>query len=179
MKSAWLRGLPLLLLLIGAVWAGSSLPTGRDDGRLTGAEVYRHTLRGVACRYDVDALWAHSVGEVRQVQTLKEGYFSEGKELAKGARVVSAQVPINEGDSGGPLVNERGEVVGVAAAVTWEAHGAGLFIDAAEVRVLADITAPPPPQPPPGPFAARDVYREGVRSLALVRTEGDRRSSAW
>src|SRR5260370_888280 len=48
MKSAWLRGFPLLLLLIGAVWAGSSLPTGRDDGRLSGAEVYRHTLHGVA-----------------------------------------------------------------------------------------------------------------------------------
>ena len=255
MRFAWLRGLPpLLLLLLGAAWAGSSLPSG-DDGRLTGAEVYRRTLRGVAwvhspdagkgtgwildrsrrllvtcahvvgdnttvnvvfpvredgavvadrgyyfehmpalrksgaavrgrvlkrnpavdlalveleslpdgveelpladdaarpgdrvhvvgCRYDVDSLWVYSGGAVRQVQTLKEGYFSGGKELGKGARVVAAQAPINEGDSGGPLVNDRGEVVGVAAAVAWEEQGAGLFIDVSEVRALANL--PPP-----------------------------------
>jgi tetratricopeptide (TPR) repeat protein len=287
MKSALLRGLPLLVLLIGAVWAGSSVPVG-DDGRLSGAEVYRRTLRGVAwvlapdagkgtgwvldrshrllvtcahvvgdnktvdvvfpcvrdgavvadrgyyyehmedvrvrgrvlkrnpgvdlallqldslpdaaaalpladdaarpgdrvnvigCRYDIDALWAYSTGEVRQVQTLKDGYFSGGQQLAKGARVISAQVPINEGDSGGPLVNERGEVVAVAAALAWEAHGAGLFIDVAEVRALADLKPPENPQiPSDASFVGRGVYREGVRSLALVRTEGDRRWSAW
>ena len=89
--------------------------------------------------------------------TLKKGYFSGGKELGKGAHVVSAYVPINEGDSGGPLVNERGEVVGVAAAVAWEAHGAGLFIDVSEVRALADVhlspsisATPPPAGPSPG-----------------------------
>ena len=300
MRSAWLRGLPLLLLLIGAVWAGSSLPTG-GGAPLPGAEVYRRTLRGVAwvhspdtgkgtgwildrsrrllitcahvvgdnktvdivfpvraggafvadrgyyyehmqdlrdrgqvvhgkvlkrnpavdlalvqldslpdgvdelpladdsaqpgdrvhvvgCRYDVDSLWVHTGGAVRQVQTLKEGYFSGGKELAKGARIVSAYAPINEGDSGGPLVNERGEVVGVAAAVAWEAQGLGLFIDLAEVRALADISPPGSPsipappltvERPPGPLAPRDVYRQGLHSLALVRTDGDKRSSGW
>jgi tetratricopeptide (TPR) repeat protein len=286
MKSAWLRGAPLLILLIGAVWAGSFLPE-RDDSHLSGAAIYRRTLRGVAwvlapdagkgtgwildrsqrllitcahvvgdnktvdiifptsdhgavladrayyyehrtdlrvrgrvlkcnpgvdlalvqldslpagaeelplapdgarpgdrvhlvgCRYDIDALWAHSEGAVRQVAALKEGYFSGGKELAKGARVVSASVPINEGDSGGPLVNERGEVVGVAAAVAWEAQGAGVFIDLAEIRRLSDREYP-------NNFAGassassvgRDVYERGVHSLALVRTEGARRSSA-
>ena len=41
-----------LLLLVGAVWAVSSLPTG-DGAPLPGAEVYRRTLRGVA--------WVHSL----------------------------------------------------------------------------------------------------------------------
>src|SRR5207248_1138013 len=66
-----------------------------------------------------------------------------------------------------------------AAAVTWEAQGAGLFIDAAEVRALADMKPPDAPETPPGAGTGRDVYREGIRSLALVRTEGDHRSSAW
>ena len=286
----WPSLAPLLILLLGAAWAGSSLPSG-DEGGLTGAEVYRRTLRGVAwvhapdagkgtgwildrprrllitcahvvgdnatvdvvfpiredgavvadrgyyfehmpalrnsgmavrgrvlkrnpavdlalvelaslpdgvealplsdddarpgdrvhvvgCRYDVDSLWAHTGGEVRQVQTLKEGYFSGGKELGKGARVLAAQAPINEGDSGGPLVNDRGEVVGVAAAVAWEEQGAGLFIDVAEVRALADLPPAVAVVPsPPVRLLPRDVYRRGLRSLALVRTEGDKRAS--
>ena len=134
----------------------------------------------VGCRYDVDSLWVHSEGGVRQMLTLKQGYFSGGKELGKGAHVVSASVPINEGDSGGPLVNERGEVVGVVAAVAWEVQGSGLFIDAAEVRAFAELKPPDNPQaPPPAPSTGRDVYRDGVHALALVQTEGDRRSSAW
>ena len=168
-------GVDLALVQLDSLPAGvEELPLATDGAR-PGDRVHV-----VGCRYDVDSLWTHSGGAVRQVQTLKEGYFSAGKQLAKGARVVSAAVPINEGDSGGPLVNERGEVVGVAAAVTWEAQGAGLFIDAAEVRALADM---PPPEEPQNPAAAsflgRQVYREGVRSLALVQTEGDRRSSGW
>src|SRR5947209_3500998 len=46
MKSTALRGLPLLLLLMAAVWAGPSPPSG--DAPPSGAEVYRRTLRGVA-----------------------------------------------------------------------------------------------------------------------------------
>jgi tetratricopeptide (TPR) repeat protein len=300
MRSAWLRGAPLLLLLIGAAWAGTSLPGG-DGKPLTQAEIYQRTRRGTAwvispdaskgtgwiidrsrrllitcahvvgdnktvdivfpvhakaaviadrsyyfehmadlhtagmavrghvlkrnpdvdlalveldslpesveelplaeegaqpgdrvqivgCRYDVDSLWVHSGGAVSQVETLRKGYFSNGKELAKGARIISAQVPINEGDSGGPLVNERGEVVGIAAAVTWEEHGAGLFIDAAEVRALAEHIGPIGPISPKEPiktpvltksFAPREVYRQGLHSLALLRTDGDGRFSAW
>jgi S1-C subfamily serine protease/Tfp pilus assembly protein PilF len=297
MRSAWLRGLPLLLLLIGAAWAGTSLPAC-EGARLSHAEIYRRTLRGVAwvhspdagkgtgwiidrprrllvtcahivgdnktvdivfpvhagtavvadrayyfehmtdlradgtavrgrvlkrnpevdlalveleslpvgveelrlaedsarpgdrvqivgCRYDVDSLWVHSGGAVSQVETLRKGYFSNGKELAKGARIVSAQVPINEGDSGGPLVNERGEVVGVTAAVAWEEHGAGLFIDVAEVRTFAEPISPIGNIEPITThfllksFAPREVYRQGLRSLALVRTDGERRFSGW
>jgi tetratricopeptide (TPR) repeat protein len=297
MRSAWLRGAPLLLLLIGAAWAGSSLPA-RDGAPLTQAEIYRRTLRGVAwvhspdagkgtgwiidrprrllitcahvvgdnktvdiifpvrtggavvadrayyfehmpdlrtngaavrgrvlkrnpdvdlalieleslpvgvealclseqsarpgdpvqiigCRYDVDSLWVYSGGAVRQVETLRKGYFSNGKELAKGARIVSAQVLINEGDSGGPLVNERGEVVGVAAAVAWEQHAAGLFIDVAEVRAFAGPISPIRPIEPitthilTNPFAPREIYRQGLRLLAMVRTDGEQRFSGW
>jgi tetratricopeptide (TPR) repeat protein len=297
MRSAWLRGLPLLLLLIGAAWAGSSLPA-RDGAPLTQAEIYRRTLRGVAwvhspdagkgtgwiidrsrrllitcahvvgdnktvdivfpvhaggtvvadrayyfehmpdlradgtavrgrvlkrnpdvdlalveleslpvgveelplaeggarpgdrvqlvgCRYDVDSLWVHSGGAVSQVETLRKGYFSNGKELAKGACVVSAQVPINEGDSGGPLVNERGAVVGVAAAVAWEEHGAGLFIDVAEVRAFAEPISPIRPIGLIGSitdhfsFAPREVYQQGLHSLVLIRTDSERRFSGW
>ncbi len=53
MKSAWLRGLPLLVLLIGAVWAGPAAPT--EGGPLLGAKVYRRTLRGVAWVHSPDA----------------------------------------------------------------------------------------------------------------------------
>ena len=156
-----------------------SLPDGveelrlADDGARPGDRVHV-----VGCRYDVDALWAYSGGAVRQAQTLKAGYFSGAKELGKGARVLAAQAPINEGDSGGPLVNDRGEVVGVAAAVAWEEQGAGLFIDVADVRALANL--PPPTGAPPSPpdrFLPRDIYRQGLRSLALIRTEGDKRAS--
>ncbi len=290
MRFAGPRTLPFLFLLVGIVWAGSSLPS-TDRESLSGAEVYRRTLRGVAwvlspdtgkgtgwvldrprrlfvtcahvvgdnttvdivfpvreggavvadrgyyfehmpdlrksgtavrgrvlkrdpgvdlalveleslpagvealplsedaarpgdrvrvvgCRYDIDSLWAYSCGEVRQVETLKDGYFSGGKELAKGARVVAAQAPINEGDSGGPLVNDRGDVVGVAAAVAWQEHGAGLFIDVSEVRKLANLPAPALPPPAPSDrFLPRDAYRRGLRSLTLVRTEDDKRAS--
>ncbi len=297
MRSAWLRGLPLLVLLVGAAWAGSSLPTS-DGTQATHAEIYRRTLRSVGwvlaadagkgtgwiidrsrrrlitcahvvgdnktidvvfpvrqndsivadrayyfehmtdlraagkvvrgsvlkcnravdlalveldslpagveelplaadgarpgdrvqligCRYDVDALWAHSGGAVSQVETLHKGYFSGGKEYAKGASVLTAYVPINEGDSGGPLVNEGGAVVGVAAAVAWEHNAAAIFIDAAEARALAEYMGPIGPKSPIGPIKTtffvppREVYQQGLRSLALVRTDGERGFSAW
>jgi tetratricopeptide (TPR) repeat protein len=139
----------------------------------------------VGNRYDTDALWLYTGGAVRQVQTLREGYFHGGRQLARGARVVVAQAPVNEGDSGGPLVNARGEVVGVVAAVAWEVHGAGLFIDVSEVRKLLGRDQPPPgpgraaPRPTPGPLAPRDVYRRGLRSLALVQASPGRRDSGW
>src|SRR5262249_10787983 len=93
-------------------------------------------VRAVGNRYDSPALWNHAAGTVRQTRTLRDGYANGGKTLAKGARVLEADVPVNEGDSGGPLLNERGEVVGVTAAVAWEYRGAGLFVDVSELRGL-------------------------------------------
>jgi tetratricopeptide (TPR) repeat protein len=157
-----------------------SVPDGAGELRLAdGPARPGDRVHMVGCRYDVDALWAYTGGVVRQAHALREGYYSGGKELAKGARVVIADAPINEGDSGGPLVDGRGDVVGVAAAVDWDARGAGLFIDAAEVRALAGL--PPANAPPTDPAGsvARAVYRRGLRSLALVRGEGDARASGW
>jgi tetratricopeptide (TPR) repeat protein/S1-C subfamily serine protease len=129
----------------------------------------------VGNRYDLDVLWVHGMGAVRQVRVLRDGYFNGGRQLAKGARVLVAQTPINEGDSGAALVNERGEVVGVAAAVAWEAQGAGLFIDVRAVRALVG----PRGKRASGPLAAmgREIYRRGVRSLALIQYKGVGRSS--
>src|SRR5262249_20346802 len=119
-------------------------------------------VHGVGNRYDTDVLWVYAEGSVRQVKALREGYFNGGKRLGKGARVIVAGSPINEGDSGGPLVNGRGEVVGVAAAVVWEEQGAGLFIDAAEVRALTGRPNPASSPEPAGPSTGRDVYRQGL-----------------
>lgn len=133
----------------------------------------------VGCRYDVASLWSYASGNVRQVRTLKEGYFNGGRQLAKGARAIVAQLPINEGDSGGALVNWRCEVVGVAAAVAWELQGAGLFID---VGALRKLTAMPGlevhAEAMTGPGVA--VYRQALSALALVQTAPDEhRCAAW
>jgi tetratricopeptide (TPR) repeat protein len=139
-------------------------------------------VHAIGNRYDTDSLWLHAAGVVRQVRILHKGYFNSGKELGKGACIVEAQAPINEGDSGGPLVNGAGAVVGVAAAVAWEHQGDGLFIAATEVRAFLDrargTALPAPPSVAVAPGA--DVYRRGVRALALVQAEGSpRRASGW
>jgi len=64
MKSAYLRGLvPLALLLAGALGAVSPPQVG--DGPLPGAEVYRHTLRSVA--------WVHAAGQGQGTGWLVDG----------------------------------------------------------------------------------------------------------
>lgn len=115
----------------------SSLPPGVVGLPLAGTRAQPgDRVQMVGNRYDLGVLWASGAGTVRAVQEFGKGYFSAGKELAKGAPVILASAPINEGDSGGPLVNTRGEVVGVSAAVSWEAGGSGLFIDVKAVRAL-------------------------------------------
>ena len=134
-------------------------------------------VHALGCRYDSDVLWVYTAGIVRQVRTLPEGYFNAGRQYAKGARVLFAQAPINEGDSGGPLVNGRGEVVGVAAAVAWEAQGSSLFIDVSHIRALNNAENPPAVS---GPSAGADLYRRGLRGLVLVQaTSADKRASGW
>lgn len=131
----------------------------------------------VGCRYDSDVLWVYTAGIVRQAQTLREGYFNAGRQLAKGARVLLAQAPINEGDSGAPLVNSRGEVVGVTAAVAWEAQGSGLFIDVGHVRALLK-TAARSPTDESAPAAA--IYQQALRSMVLVQaTSTEKRATGF
>jgi S1-C subfamily serine protease/Tfp pilus assembly protein PilF len=136
-------------------------------------------VQGVGNRYDLEVLWTHSGGVVQQIQTLHEGYFSAGKQVARGARVLLGSVPINEGDSGGPLVDCQGRVVGVSAAVSWEARGAGLFIDVTAVRALLGDRESPAEKPAPGAdeSTGRAVYAQGVRSVVLVQYEGGERST--
>lgn len=124
----------------------------------------------VGNRYDTDVLWTYTTGAVLGAHKLREGYFAAGRQVGKGARVVVAGAPINEGDSGAALLDDRGAVVGVAAAVAWEAHGAGLFIDLPEVRAFLG-QAPPKDAPPANSDEApgRGAYRAGVRLLALVQ----------
>ncbi len=127
-------------------------------------------------RFDLGVLWAYGRGSVRQARVLREGYFTAGQHLARGAPVLVAQVPINEGDSGGPLVNDRGEAIGVSAAVAWNVQGMGLFIDVRAVRELLGRPASPAKKEG-GLFAARDVYVRGLRSVAVVRQGGGPRST--
>jgi tetratricopeptide (TPR) repeat protein/S1-C subfamily serine protease len=149
-----------------------TLPAGVGELRLADSSAGPgERVHLVGNRYDMDSLWAYGSGAVRQVRTLRDGYFTAGRQLAKGARVLMAQVPINEGDSGGPLVNGQGEVVGVAAAVAWDQQGAGLFIDVRAVRTLVGIA---PPEEETGGHAA---YRRGMRSLALVQYPGGARAA--
>jgi tetratricopeptide (TPR) repeat protein len=133
-------------------------------------------VHSIGNRYDCDPLWVYTTGAVRQVRVWRDGYFNSGKQLAKGAHVLLTQSPINEGDSGGPLVNERGEVVGVSAAVIWEANGGGLFIDVREVRALLAEESPPSVDEP---SLGRGIYRRGLQSLALVQSPGGEKRSGW
>jgi tetratricopeptide (TPR) repeat protein/S1-C subfamily serine protease len=150
----------------------ASLPVeAMELGLATGGVSPGDRVFVVGTRYDSDALWGFTAGTVRGSRVLREGYFNGGKQLAKGARVIEATAPINEGDSGGPLVNDRGEVVGVCAAVAWEALGAGLFTDRQEVLALlerAGRKTRPIELTVVGAGVGREVYRRAMQSVALV-----------
>src|SRR5262249_21777797 len=51
-------------------------------------------VHGVGCRYDSPVLWTYHQGSVAQVRTLREGYFTGGQQLAKGAHIIEARTPI-------------------------------------------------------------------------------------
>jgi len=154
-----------------------SLPREAGELRLAAAAARPgDRVHSIGNRYDCDPLWVSTTGSVRQARVWRDGYFNGGRQLAKGAHVLLTQSPINEGDSGGPLVNDRGEVVGVSAAVIWEANGGGLFIDVREVRALLDDgPASPADQPSPG----REMYRRGLQSLALVQPPSGEKRTGW
>jgi S1-C subfamily serine protease/Tfp pilus assembly protein PilF len=146
------------------------------------------TVHAIGHRRDTEALWVYNVGVVRQVCRTREGYFWQGKPLAKGALVVVTQSPINEGDSGGPLLNDRGELVGVAAAVRWQAQLASVCIDVSEVKAFVakaqpdaqPHTAPPARPAPPEVFPGAEIYRRLVRSSVWVKTSlSSNRASGW
>jgi S1-C subfamily serine protease len=150
-----------------------SLPDGTGELALAvAAPAPGDRVFAAGCRYDSPALWTFAEGRVRQMRVLRDGYFTAGKRLGQGARVVEATVPINQGDSGGPLLDARGDVVAVAAA--WD-QAVGWFVHADELRGLlarAHVALPGPAPQPPTPGGARDLYRQGLRSFALVQAPG-------
>jgi len=137
-------------------------------------------VHAVGNRRDLDELWGYTSGHVRQVCRTDEGYFWHGRQLARGAGIVLAEVPINEGDSGGPVVNARGDVVGVMSAVRWQASLASLCIAADEVRAFVDAKPPATPDKPADAACGAEVYRKALRSAALVKTASSNdRGTAW
>jgi S1-C subfamily serine protease len=167
-----------------ALLEAPSLPEGTGELRLASAgPAQGQRVFAVGCRYDSPALWTFAAGRVRQTRVLRDGYFNGGKRLAQGARVVLATPPVNEGDSGGPLLDARGAVVGVSAAVAWELGGDGMFVSVEEVRGLLARAGVQPPEadpPTPTPDGARDLYRRGLRSFALVQApDSPRRGSGF
>jgi S1-C subfamily serine protease len=135
-------------------------------------------VHSVGNRRDLDQLWGHTSGHICQTFRTDEGYFWHGRQLARGARMVLTSSPILEGDSGGPVVNGRGEVVGVASAVRWQARLASLCIDAEEVRAFARLPADgPKPEEVTGSAA---LYRKALHSVAMVKTSASNgRGTAW
>jgi tetratricopeptide (TPR) repeat protein len=77
-----------------------------------------------------EALWVYTFGTVRQVYRRKVKF--EDQEVD--ARVLETQAPINPGDSGGPVVNDRGELIGVSAAINRSGNLFSICIDVAEVK---------------------------------------------
>jgi tetratricopeptide (TPR) repeat protein len=151
-------------------------------------------VHAVGNRRDLDALWVYTAGAVRQVYRTPEGYPWQGTVLAKGARVVVAQLPINEGDSGGPVVNDRGELVAVAAAVRWQSQLATVCIDVSEVKAFTararpregQSPSPPAPLPRGGEGSKVDsgkgaaVYRQALHAVAWVKSAATgSRTSGW
>ena len=135
-------------------------------------------VHSIGNRRDLDELWGYTSGHVRQTFRTAEGYFWQGRQLAKGAGMVLVDSPILEGDSGGPLVNGRGEVVGVVSAVRWQSRLASLCIDAEEVRAF--VKMPAAAEKEPQPSGAAEVYRKALRSVAMVKTStSNGRGTAW
>jgi tetratricopeptide (TPR) repeat protein/S1-C subfamily serine protease len=135
-------------------------------------------VHSIGNRRDLDELWGYTSGHVRQTFRTAEGYFWQGRQLAKGAGMVLVDSPILEGDSGGSLVNGRSEIVGVVSAVRWQARLASLCIDAEEVRAF--VKMPPVAEKEPQPTGAAEVYRKALRSVATVKTStSNGRGTAW
>ena len=132
-------------------------------------------------RHDADALWLYSVGEVRQIGRLTDGYFWHGQKIAADAPCFITQSPIEPGDSGGALANERGEVVGVLSGGRWQAPLASIAIQVGEVRrLLAEAEKGPPSDAKEEIAPGTAAYRKMLRATAWVRpsaTEG--RSAGW
>jgi S1-C subfamily serine protease len=151
-RSEYLGNRPLLrergLLVTGTVLKTSdetdlalvqvdSLPAGTRAVTLScRALIPGERLRAVGHRLDLDTVWNVTVGPIRTLGALADGYFWRGKKLAVGADVVIGQLPIEEGDSGGPVFDSRGACVGAVCALRRQCPLAAVVVSATEVRRL-------------------------------------------
>lgn len=122
-------------------------------------------VSALGCRYDSPSLWTFGQGSIRQLRTLTDGYFSSGKQLARGVHIFQANLPINEGDSGAALINERGAVVGVAAAVAWEHRGDGYFIAVPDLEAFLGQSRD---KAPPAEDRMASLYEKVLPSVVLI-----------
>lgn len=107
-------------------------------------------LLTIGQRYDSPTVWTASAGPVRQIGRLADGYSWRGNILAREARIILAQLPIEEGDSGGPVFNRSGQCIGMVAASRRRCPEAAVIISADDIRqfIKASSDVPPPTQPP-------------------------------
>jgi tetratricopeptide (TPR) repeat protein len=91
-------------------------------------------VRMVGHRGDLSELWSVATGTVRQRYVTGRGYPWRGQRLAENTELLLMDLPISTGDSGGPVLNERGEVVGMAAAVLFPVQRSTAAIDLLEIR---------------------------------------------
>jgi tetratricopeptide (TPR) repeat protein len=115
-----------------AVVQVAALPAGTAELKLAGEGVEPgdklHCLGNPGAS---EALWVYNTGTVRQVYktTLR---YRDGQVVS--ARLIETQAPINPGDSGGPVLNGAGEVVGVTAAIRFNAALVNYCVDLSEVK---------------------------------------------
>ena len=132
-------------------------------------------VRLIGNRGDLEQMWGQATGVVRQSYRSADGYPWRTVRLAKGARLLALQLPINEGDSGGPVVNRRGELVGVASAILWQAQRSAAAIDVSEVRAFLNEDRVPDAKP-----QAAGVYSHLARAAVWVRSpSATARSTGW
>jgi S1-C subfamily serine protease/Flp pilus assembly protein TadD len=133
-------------------------------------------VRLIGNRGDLDQMWGHAAGFVRQTYHSADGYPWRTMRLGNGSRLLALQLPINEGDSGGPVVNHRGELVGVASAILWQAQRSAAAIDVSEVRAFLY----PDTKPSAKPQAAKSVYSQLVRAAVWVQSpSATTRATGW
>lgn len=155
----------------------SSLPPSAKALPLAGAAAGPgDAVRLIGNRGDLDQMWGHVAGVVRQSFRSVAGYRWRTMRLAKDARLLVLQLPINEGDSGGPVVNGRGELVGVAAAILWPAQRSAAAIDVSEVRAFLDRDGANDTKP----HTASEVYGQLARAAARVQSPlATTRATGW
>lgn len=72
--------------------------------------------------------------------TLTKGVISGIRKDSRGRTYLQTTTPMSEGSSGGPLINMRGQVVGVAVSILWDAQNINFAIPINDVKdVLARV----------------------------------------